>query len=133
MLIISYTTVLLFVIQSLISAVVLIIIYAHCSSARAFPFTHTLTRSRSDDPGFARPDIGRFVSVVQMFFALIYNARSLSPSLFLVSSSLLYFCHFLILSLSLSAAIFLSLFIAIIVIVIICIIAMILDYYDSDL
>ena len=27
--------------------------------------------SRSDDPGFARPDIGRFVSVVQMFVALI--------------------------------------------------------------
>jgi len=39
-----YSAVIYPVIQSVISAVVLIIIYAHCSSARAFsPFTHTLT------------------------------------------------------------------------------------------
>jgi len=37
----------------------LLLLYAPCLYARALPFTHTLTRSLSDDPGFARPDIGR--------------------------------------------------------------------------
>ena len=48
-----------------IFAVALIVIYAHCSYARAIsPFTHTHSPwSRSDDPGFARPDIGRFAGV----------------------------------------------------------------------
>ena len=38
---------------------------AHCLYARAVLFTHTLTRSLSDDPGFTRPDIGRFVSIAR--------------------------------------------------------------------
>ena len=40
------------------TAVILVIILCTlfiCTSS----FTHTLTRSLSDDPGFARPDIGR--------------------------------------------------------------------------
>ena len=106
-----YSAVIYLVIQFHISAVVLIIIYAHCSLHELFPLHTHSPWSRSDDPGFARPDIGRFVSVVQVFDETVHNARSLSSSLFLVSSSLLYFCHFLILPLSPSAAIFLSLFI----------------------
>ena len=41
---------------------------------------HILTRSLSDDPKFARPDIGRFVSVVQVFDETVRFARSLSLS-----------------------------------------------------
>ena len=59
-----------------IFAVALIVIYAHCSSARAFP-SHTHSPwSRSDDPGFARPDIGRFVSIVQVFVEAVRFANS---------------------------------------------------------
>ena len=58
-----------------------------------FPL-HTLTRSRSDDPRFARPDIGRFVYVVQVFDETIHIARRLSLPLILVFSSFLYSCYF---------------------------------------
>ena len=44
---------------------ILLLFCAHCLYAQAVLFTHTLTRSLSDDPGFARPDIGRFVSIVR--------------------------------------------------------------------
>ena len=44
----------------------LLLFYAHCLYARVSSL-HTLTRSLSDDPGFARPDIGHFVSIVQVF------------------------------------------------------------------
>ena len=37
----------------------LLLFCAHCLHARAVLFTHTLTRSLSDDPEFARPEIGR--------------------------------------------------------------------------
>ena len=50
-------------------------------------------------------------SIVQVFNETIHIARSLSLSLILVFSSLLYSCYFLILSLSHSAAIFFPLFI----------------------
>ena len=58
------------------------LLFMHCLSARAVPFTHTLTRSRSDDPGFARPDIGRFVPVVQVFDETVRLARNQTLSLF---------------------------------------------------
>ena len=66
----------------LIFAVYLVIILCTLFYARAFPFTHTLTRSLSDDPGFARPDIGRFVSVVQVFVETVHFAKSWSFYLF---------------------------------------------------
>jgi len=55
--------------------------------------------------------IWTFVSVVQVFDETIHIARSLSLSLILVFSSLLYSCYFLILPLSHSAAIFFPLLI----------------------
>ena len=61
---------------------ILLLFYAHCLYARALPFTHTLTRSLSDDPGFARSDIGRFVSIVQVFVETVRFAKSWSFSLF---------------------------------------------------
>ena len=42
----------------------LLLLYAHCLYARVLLFTHTLTMSLSDDPGFVRTDIGRFISIV---------------------------------------------------------------------
>ena len=52
----------------MLSAVVLDIALCTCSYARAiFPLHTHSPWSRSDDPGFARPDIGRFVSNVQVF------------------------------------------------------------------
>ena len=47
-----------------IFAVALIVIYAHVLMHELFPLLHTHSPwSRSDDPGFARPDIGRFAGV----------------------------------------------------------------------
>ena len=43
---------------------------------------HTLTRSLSDDPGFVRPDIGRFVSIAQVFDETVRFAKSWIFSLF---------------------------------------------------
>ena len=51
----------------LISAVYLVIILCIlfiCTGTSPF---HTLTGSLSDDPGFVRPDIGRFVAIIQLF------------------------------------------------------------------
>ena len=90
---------------------ILLLFCAHCLYTRALPFTHTLIRSLSDDPEFVRPDIGRFVSIVQVFDETIHIARSLSLSLILVFLSLLSSCYFLILPLSHSVAIFFPLFI----------------------
>ena len=79
----------------MISAVVLIIIYAHCSSARAFSPLHTHSPwSRSDDPGFARPDIGRLVSFVQVFVEAVCFANSWS--FFLFYSGTLVFLAFIL-------------------------------------
>ena len=52
----------------MLSAVILDIALCTCSYARAiFPLhTHSLW-SLSDDPRFARPDIGRLVPIVQVF------------------------------------------------------------------
>ena len=64
------------------SAVYLVIILCTLFICTSSPlYTHTLTRSLSDDPGFARPDIGRFVSIVQVFIETVRLARSwtLSP------------------------------------------------------
>jgi len=47
------------------------IVYMHEYSS-----LHTLTRSLSDDPEFARPDIGCFVPIVQVFDEIICFARS---------------------------------------------------------
>ena len=48
----------------MIFAVILDIFLCTVSHARAFPPLHTHSPwSRSDDPGFARPDIGRFAGV----------------------------------------------------------------------
>ena len=58
----------------LISVVILLLFCAHCLYARALLFTHTLTRSLSDDPGFARADIGQFVSTVQLFDETVRDA-----------------------------------------------------------
>ena len=82
--IICVTVQLLILLFSLFYLQLFLLLYMHMvSSARVLSPLHTHSLwSRSDDPGFARPDIGRFVSIVQMFVALIYNARSLSPSLF---------------------------------------------------
>ena len=55
------------------------------SSARALSPLHTHSPwSRSDDPGFARPDIGRLVSYVQVFDETVRLARSLGPLPFIL-------------------------------------------------
>ena len=75
-------------------AVILLLFCAHCLYARALPFTHTLTRSLSDDPGFARPGIGRFVSIVQVFDETVRFASSWSFSL--IDSGILIFLVFIL-------------------------------------
>jgi len=55
---------------------------------------HTLTRSLSDDPEFARPGIGRFVSIVQVFDETVRYAKSWSFSLF--DSGILIFLIFIL-------------------------------------
>ena len=74
----------------------LLLFCAHCLYARAFSFTHTLTRSLSDDPEFVRPDIGRFVSIVQVFVETVRFAKSWSFSLF--DSDILIFLAFILFS-----------------------------------
>jgi len=58
------------------TSVYLIIILCILFICTSSPFTHTLTRSLSDDPRFAHPDIGRFVSIVQVFDETVRFARS---------------------------------------------------------
>ena len=65
-------------------AVILLLFCAHCLYARAVLFTDTLTRSLSDDPGFARPNIGRFVAIVQVFDETVRFARSWTLSLLIL-------------------------------------------------
>jgi len=74
--------------------IILLLFCAHCLHARALLFTHTLTRSLSDDPGFARPDIGCFVSIVQVFVEIVRFAKSWSFSLF--DSGILIFLFFIL-------------------------------------
>ena len=50
-----------------ISAVYLVIILCTLFICTSSPLYTTLTRSFSDDARFARPDIGRFVSIVQVY------------------------------------------------------------------
>jgi len=67
------------------------IVYMHEQSSL---YTHTLTRSLSDDPGFARPDIGRFISIVWCLvrpYILREAWVSLSDSGILISLSFLLF------------------------------------------
>ena len=73
---------------------ILLLFYAHCLYAWALPFTYILTRSLSDDPGFARPDIGYFVSIVQVFVETVRFAKSWSFSLF--DSGILIFLAFIL-------------------------------------
>ena len=80
---------------------ILLLSCAHCLYARAFPFTHTLTRSLSDDPRFARPDIGRFVSKCRCTMRLYASRRAgASPYLIPVFLSFLPSYYFLILVIS---------------------------------
>ena len=77
----SYYLIMLF--SYLLSVVYLVIILCTLFICTSSPlYTHTLTRSLSDDPGFARPDIGRFVSIVQVFEETARFAKSWSFSLF---------------------------------------------------
>ena len=67
----------MFIISYLLSVVYLVIILCTlfiCTSSSLY--THTLTRSLSDDPGFARPDIGRYVSIVQVSMRLYASRRA---------------------------------------------------------
>ena len=65
------------------------------------PYTHTLTRSLSDDPRFARSDIGRFVSIVQVFDETVRFVRSWSFSYLIpVFLSFLPSYYFLVLDIS---------------------------------
>ena len=84
MIVISYTSVQLFIMlfSCLIFAVILVITLCTLLYARALPFTHILTRSLSDDPEFVRPDIGRLVSIVQVLDEFVRFANSWSFSLF---------------------------------------------------
>ena len=74
-----------------IVAVILLLFCAHCLYARALPFAHTLSRSLSDDPEFARPDIGRFISIVQVFEETVRFANPYSILVFLSFLSSYYF------------------------------------------
>ena len=63
--------------------------------------THTLTRSLSDDPRFVRLDIGRFVSMVQVFDETVRFGRAgASPYSIPVFLSFLSSYYFLILVIS---------------------------------
>ena len=75
----------------LMTIVYIAIILCTLLYARVLLFTHTLTRSFSDDLEFARPDIGRFVSIVQVFDETVHFARSWTLSLLI-----LVFLHFFI-------------------------------------
>jgi len=82
------------------------IVYMHESPL--YTYTHQVAFWR---PWICTSRYWTLVSVVQVFDETIRIARSLSLSLILVFSSLLYSCYFLILPLSHSAAIFFPLFI----------------------
>ena len=112
---------------------ILLLFCAHCLHARAVLFTHTLTKSLSDDPRFARPNIGRFVSIVQVFDETVLLARNWTLSLLI-----LIFFPFFIPTITfdscishLASILFLTSFE--IMCSLICIIAVIADYYSSDL
>ena len=67
----------------LMTAVYLVIILCTlfiCTSSSLY--THTLIRSLSNDLGFARPDIGRFIFVAQVFDETVRFAKRWSFSLF---------------------------------------------------
>ena len=86
----------------LMTVVYLVIILCTLFICTSSPlYTHTLIRSLSDDPGFVRPDIGRFVSIVQVYDETVRFANSWSFSLF--DSGILIFLpsyYFLILVIS---------------------------------
>ena len=82
LLLFSYLFIMLF--SYPMSAVILVIILCTLLYARVLLFTHTLTRSLSDDLGFARPDIGRFVSIVQVFDETVRLARNWTLSLLIL-------------------------------------------------
>ena len=65
-------------------AVDLVIILCTLFICTSSLFTHTLTRSLSDDPEFARPDVGRFISIVQVFDETVRFARSWTLSLLIL-------------------------------------------------
>ena len=116
----------------------LLLLYAPGLYARVFPFTHTLTRSLSDDPGFARPDIGRlfYCADVHETVRLARNRTlSLSFSLSFDSGilSFLYSCYYSLIPVYHPWLLFCSLFHSRSCVVFICIIAVILDYYGLDL
>ena len=104
-----------------------------------FPPLHTHSPwSRSDDPGFARPDIGRLVSFVQVFVEAVCFANSWS--FFLFYSGTLIFFSFHIISWFLSYQLSSysshysrSWFILYHAWLLICIVAVTDDYFSSDL
>ena len=108
----------------------LLMLYAPCLYARALPFTHTLTRSLSDDPGFACPDIGRlfYCADVQWDCTTCEEPDSLSFIL-----SFLYSCYYSLILVYHPWLLFCSLFHSRSCVVFICTIAVILDYYGLDL
>ena len=112
----------------------LLLVYAHCLYARAFPFTHTLTRSRSDEPGFARPDIGRLFLLCRCsmrLYALRGTGRSLS---LLILVFFPFFIPAIIFDSCISHLAFILFLISFeIMCSLICIIAVITDYYSPDL
>jgi len=89
----SYLFIMLF--SYLLSVVYLVIILCTLFICTSSPlYTHTLTRSLSNDPEFARPDIGCFVSIVQVFEETVRFAKSWNFSLF--DSSILIFLVFIL-------------------------------------
>ena len=112
----------------------MLLLYAHCyiHELSLYTHTHTLTRLLSDDPGFARPDIERFVSVVQVFdeivrFARIWTLFLLIPVFFPFFIPII-ICDSCISHLASISFLYLRSWVAFI-----CIIAVIVDYYGSDL
>ena len=79
--VIMYITVQLFILLfGFLYLQLFLLLFMHCLSARAVPFTHTLTMVAFWRPWICTSRYWTFVSVVQMFVALIYIARSLSLS-----------------------------------------------------
>jgi len=96
MLLYSYPSVqlLIMLFSYLMTAIYHVIILCTLFICTSFPLYTTLTGSLSDDPGFARPDIGRFVSIVQVFVETVRFAKSWSFSLF--DSSILILLAFIL-------------------------------------
>ena len=115
----------------------LLLLYAPCLYARALPFTHTLTRSLSDDPGFARPDIGRlfYCADVRWDCTTCEEPDTLSLSLSFDSGILSFFysCYYSLIPVYHPWLLFCSLFHSRSCVLFICIIAVILDNYGLDL